>query len=80
MAPWKLRPANFQINLRATIQNPIADRWLRVGNWEVALKPIWELGIGNFAGPPGANLGDEDERINVQLKELNRQNKAAYGL
>jgi hypothetical protein len=72
MAPWKIRPANFQINLRATIQNPIADRWLRVGNWEV------EISLGR-QGPTLAS-SDEDERINVQLKELNRQNKAAYGL
>jgi hypothetical protein len=30
-------------------------------------------------GPTLAS-SDEEERINVQLKELNRQNKAAYGL
>ena len=61
--PGKIRPSNFQINRRATNQDLIAGRWLRVGNWDLALKPIWKLGNRTIAGlrVPLAGVETEDE-------------------
>ena len=44
--------ANSQINLSSKTQDPITVRELRLGNWDLVLKLIWELGRGTFVALP----------------------------
>jgi hypothetical protein len=61
--PAKIRPANFQMNPRARIRDPNRRQELRVGNWDLVLKPIWKLeewNVRRAAECPALAWSEED--------------------
>ena len=70
----KIRPANFQVNLRARIQDLNRRQGLpssrcyavasRGGNWDLVLKLIWKLEEGNFRRvAKSLSLAESDEKV-----------------
>ncbi len=65
--PAKIRPAKFQINLRARIQDPNRGQGFRLGTWVLVLKLIWNLEEGNIRRADSSALRRSDFSNNQVL-------------